>query len=204
VRLFSSAFFVSGVFPNILLPWLRLGCAPSTDLALSWLPPPHPARALSLSLSLFQLPFPSSRIWAALLGPLILENSTPSLITGNFLCPRVPPITTDHQPILAQGPLLMSPPHTEPWSLSHFLEILVLGLGSLSSLGTGYPRTVDPWWWRHPSQEVHLYSLLRNWYLGDAHHILSLVQASLWRLDHPKFLQTPHWDVSWPTLGLFT
>jgi hypothetical protein len=30
---------------------------------------------------------------------------------------------------------------------------------------------------------------------------MSSDQASPWILDHPKFLRTPHWDVSWPTLG---
>jgi hypothetical protein len=30
---------------------------------------------------------------------------------------------------------------------------------------------------------------------------LSSGQASPWELDHPKFLQTPHWDVFWPILG---
>jgi hypothetical protein len=62
---------------------------------------------------------------------------------------------------------------------------------------------VGPQWQRCPSWEFHLCSLLRNWYLGDTHHILSSVQASWTELDCPKFLQTPHWDVSWPTLGLF-
>jgi hypothetical protein len=89
-------------------------------------------------------------------------------------------------------------------SLSHFLEILALGLGSLSSLGTGSPRIVGPWWQKYPSWESHLYSFLRDRYLRDTHHILSSVQDSSWRLDHPIFLQTPHWDVSWSTLGPFT
>jgi hypothetical protein len=30
---------------------------------------------------------------------------------------------------------------------------------------------------------------------------LSSGQALPWRLDFTKFLHTPHWDVSWPTLG---
>jgi hypothetical protein len=30
---------------------------------------------------------------------------------------------------------------------------------------------------------------------------LSSDRASPWKLDHPKFPQTSHWDVSWPTLG---
>jgi hypothetical protein len=34
--------------------------------------------------------------------------------------------------------------HAELWSLSHFLEILALGLSLLPSLGTGFPRTVGP------------------------------------------------------------
>jgi hypothetical protein len=85
--------------------------------------------------------------------------------------------------------------HTEPSSLSHFLKILALGLSSLSLLGLWAPS---------PSWEFHLYSLLRNRYRGDAHHILSSVQASPWELDHPKFTHTLHWDVSWPTLGPFT
>jgi hypothetical protein len=33
---------------------------------------------------------------------------------------------------------------------------------------------------------------------------LSSDQASPWELDLPEFLQTPHWDVSWPTLGPYT
>jgi hypothetical protein len=43
-------------------------------------------------------------------------------------------------------------------------------------------------------------SLLRTWYFGDACHISPQVRPSPWELDHPKFLQTLHWDVSWPTL----
>jgi hypothetical protein len=72
VRLFLWAFFVSGVFPNIWCHDSDQGALPALTL-LSWPPPPHP------SLSLFQLPFRSSGIWAALPAPLVLENATNSL-----------------------------------------------------------------------------------------------------------------------------
>jgi hypothetical protein len=68
VRLFSWAFFVSSVFPNI---WCRnpgSGWVSGTDLALPASLTPS-LLSLSLSLSLSQFPFPSSRIWAALPGP---------------------------------------------------------------------------------------------------------------------------------------
>jgi hypothetical protein len=81
--------------------------------------------------------------------------------------------------------------HRAMISLSHSLKILVLGLGSSLSLGTRSPRIVGPWWWRHPSREFHLYSLLRNKYLGEAHHILSSVEASPWELNHPNSLRLP-------------
>jgi hypothetical protein len=57
MRLFSWAFFVSDIFPNIWCHDLDRVEFPALTL-LSW---------------------PSSRIWAALPGPLILENTILSL-----------------------------------------------------------------------------------------------------------------------------
>jgi hypothetical protein len=159
VRLFSWAFFVSSFFPNI---W----CHDSDQVCSQhWpcfpVPPPDP------TLSLSQLPLPSSRIWAALLEPTILESPAPSLAHREFPPPQCASIC--HPPPAnppSRSSVGESFSHTETWSLSHFLEILALGLGSLPSLGTGFPRTVDPPWWRRSSREFHLYSLLRNWYLG--------------------------------------
>jgi hypothetical protein len=101
---------VSNIFPNILVPWLGLGALPALTL-LSWPPSPHSF------LSLSQLPFPSSRIWAALPEPPILESATLSLLTGNFLHPSTPPIAIHHWPIFLQGPLSVSPSCTQSCDL---------------------------------------------------------------------------------------
>jgi hypothetical protein len=98
MRLFSWAFFVSGVFPNILCHDSDQVALPALSL-LSWPPPPHP------SLSLSQLPFPSSRIWAALPGPPILKTPLPHQLTGKFLYTSALPTAIHHRPIFPQGPL---------------------------------------------------------------------------------------------------
>jgi hypothetical protein len=151
------------VFPNIWCHDLDRGALPALTL-LSRPPPPHTA----LSLSVSQSPFPSSRIWAALPEPPILENATPSHLTGNFLHPSAPPIAIHLRPIFPQGALSFSESflHAEPWSLSHFLKILVLRLGLLLSLGTGFPtRDCGPPWWRLSLWVLHIsLSLLRTWY----------------------------------------
>jgi hypothetical protein len=133
----------------------QIGCAPGTDLAVPVSPTP------SCSLSLSQLPFPSSVTWAALLEPLILENTTLSQLTGNFLLPahlQLPStIGQSSLKVLSQCVLLI---RRAVIFLSHFLEILVLGLGSLLSVGTRFPtRDFGPPYGRCSSQVLHIYFL---------------------------------------------
>jgi hypothetical protein len=84
------------------------------------------------------------------------------------------------------------------------LKTLALGCSSLWSLETGFPtRDCGPPMVKTFPLGIVFHislSLLRIWYFGDARHISPQVRPSPWELDHPKFLQTPHWDVSWPTL----
>jgi hypothetical protein len=80
--------------------------------------------------------------------------------------------------------------------LSHFLEILELGLSSLlSPLGTVDPCGEDVL--SECSTSLSPEDLI---FQGHPPY-LSSGQASPWELDHPKFLQTPHWDVFWLILG---
>jgi hypothetical protein len=104
----------------------------------------------------------------------------------------------------SRSSLLVGPPHMQSHDLSHFLEILALGLGSFPSLGTGFPtRDSGPLWWRHFLWVLHISLSLspEDLIFWGCPPYLSSGQASPWELDRPKFLQTPHWDVSWPTLG---
>jgi hypothetical protein len=121
----------------------------------------------------------------------------PTLLTGNFLHPSVPPIAIYHRSILPQGPLSVSPPQTQSCDLT-FSFPLELGLSLLSSLGTGSPKTVEP-----SDGDVPLLSPEEPISWGHPPY-LSSGQFSPWRLDCHKFPQTPHRDVSWATLGPFT
>jgi hypothetical protein len=163
---------------------------------LSWFPPSCPL-SLSLSLSLnVKLPFPSSGIWAALPGPPDPRRCPHCSqgISSTSVCLQSPYTTAQSSlKVLSQWVL-----HTyrSLISRSHFLEILVLGFSSLPwglgplELWAPSEGEVPP---RSPTSTPE----------EPISHILSSVQASPWELDHSKSLQTPHWDVSWPTLGPF-
>jgi hypothetical protein len=109
----------------------------------SWHWPCSPGLPHPIPLSLFKLPFPSSRIWDTLLEPLILENT----LTAHREFHPLQCASNRHPPPVnppSRSSLGESSSHAELWSLSHFLKILALGLSSLLSLGTGSPRTVGP------------------------------------------------------------
>jgi hypothetical protein len=102
---------------------------------------------------------------------------------------------------------LVSPPRMLSCglSLSNFLKNPSARLQLALSLGTGFPtrdcghsRGEDV-----PSRHCipHFSLSLEDLIFWDNCHISPQVRPSPWKLDHPKFLQTPHWDVSWPTLG---
>jgi hypothetical protein len=143
-----------------------------------WSCSPGPTAHPTLSVCLAKLPFPSSGIWAAFLAPPD-PRRCPHCSQGISSAPPClkSPSTTCQSSlkVLSQWALHT---HRALISLSHFFKIRELGLSCLSSLGTGSRRTVGPWWWRHPSRESHLYSLLRDWHLRDACHMLSSGQAS--------------------------
>jgi hypothetical protein len=103
-----------------------------------------------------KLPCPSSGIWDALLGPPDPRRH-PHCSQGISSTParlQSPSLTSQSSLKVLSGWVL----HTRRAliSLSHFLEILALGLGSLSSLETRSSRTVGPRWQRCPSQVSHL------------------------------------------------
>jgi hypothetical protein len=103
----------------------------------------------------------------------------------------------------SRSSLSVSLPCTQSCDLSRFLKILALGLGSLLSLGTGFP-TRDcgpPMVKTFPLGVPHFSLSPEDLIFQGCLPYLSSGQASPWELDHPKFLQTPHWDVSWTTLG---
>jgi hypothetical protein len=155
-------FFVSSIFPNILCCELDLGALPALTL-LSLPPPPH--HTLSLSL----LPFPSFWTRSALSESPVLESTTPSLAHREAPPPQC---TSKCHPPLANLPsrssLSVSPPCMQSCdlSLSHFLEILVLDLSSLSSQGT-----------RFPTRDCGL-PVVKTFPLGASHPSLSLSRGT--------------------------
>jgi hypothetical protein len=187
VSLFWWAFFESGIFPNIWSWNPGSGWVPGTDLALP---------AFLWDLSCFTRT-PDPRKWHSLTSSQG-SSSTPVHLQ--------PPSTTGQSSLKVLSPSV-SPPHTLSCCLSLISsKTLVLGRSLLSSRELGSPLgTVDS----SGSEDVlsggfflHFsLSLLRAWYFRDARHISPQVRPSPWELDRPKFLQTPQWDVSWPTLG---
>jgi hypothetical protein len=141
LSLWAAFFLTFGVMTGIRLCSQHWPCFPSF---------PHP---IPHSLSLSQLPFPSSGIWAAFLGPPILKSATPSLAHREVPLPQH--ACNCHQPLAnilpSVSPLLMQ-------SCDHSLLFP-------QNPSTRLQLTLS----LHIS--LSLFSLLRTWYFGDAHHI---------------------------------
>jgi hypothetical protein len=115
------------------------------------------------------------------------------------------PSTTGQSSLKVLSPSV-SPPRTLSCGLSLISsKTLVLGHSLLLSWEPGSPLgTVEPPWSR--SSLWGLFSTFLSLSPEDLifrGHLpyLSSGQAFTMELDCPKFLQTPQWDVSWPTLG---
>jgi hypothetical protein len=178
------------------VPWLGSGVLLALTL-LSQPPPPHAALSLSTPIPFLQ----DQSCFAGTPDPRKHCSLTSSQGYSSALACLQLPINTGQSSlkVLSLSEYFL---HAELWSLSHFLEILVLGLGSLLSLGTGFPsRDCEPLWWRHSLWVLHISLSLEDLIFQGCLPYLSSGQASPWELDHPKFLQTPHWDVFWPILG---
>jgi hypothetical protein len=187
VRLFSWSFFQSAVFLNICFQNLVSGWVPSTDLT-----PPTFLQDLCC--------------FTGTPNPKKHHSLTSSQGSSSTQC------ASNHHPLPTNLPSRSSFPRWvlfAPWavvSLSHFLENCSTRSQLTLSLGTGFPTRDCV----HPSGKdvpsgccVPHFSLSpEDLIFRGCCHISPQVRPSPWELNHPKFLQTPHWDVSRPTLGL--
>jgi hypothetical protein len=148
-------------------------------------------------LALTLLSWLSSRIWAALPGPLILESATLSLAYREGL-----PLqhASKHHPPPANLPLRSALPLwvlLACWavvSLSHFLKNSSASLLSSRELGSPLGTVNNPVVKMFPLGVVlHIsLSLLRTWYFGNTHNISPQVRPSPWELDLPNSFRLPN------------